>query len=417
MGFTLVVLLLSSACAALRIQTQEQGRLKNQNRSITWEVTMNCSNPDGLNDYVIFGEAPDANDGPPHDVYDTPKPPAPFPPYIRAWFTDGLPTPYDSLLEDFRFYPDTTKVWNLTLHWMPSSGSSPTSITVTWIPSQVDNSEYSEVNFCSDTGVVLENMLVSNSYTFSCPAYVPQNFKILCSGNANHPPVANPDSYNTSVDSTLIISAPGVLGNDMDIDGDPLTATKQTDPSHGALTLNGNGGFTYLPSQGYQGTDSFTYKAYDGTAYSNVGTVTLNVQTNVPPLKPQRPTGPSSGKIRIEYTYNATTTDPNNNQLFYQWSWGDGTTSDWIGPFASGQISQAKHTWTTKGNFQIKVKAKDTFGAESNWSDPMSVTMPFSQSFPMNHFEVFFHILFSFLRGEYAGMDFVQILRMEGWLT
>ena len=103
--------------------------------------------------------------------------------------------------------------------------------------------------------------------------------------SVNDPPVASPDSYSTNEDVTLTIAAPGVLGNDGDVDGDTLTAVKVSDRSHGSLTLNSNGGFTYIPSANYNGADSFTYKAYDGTVYSNTVTVSITINSvNDPPI-------------------------------------------------------------------------------------------------------------------------------------
>ena len=61
------------------------------------------------------------------------------------------------------------------------------------------------------------------------------------------------------------MAAAGVLGNDADPDGDPLTAVLVSGPSHGTLTLNANGSFTYTPNANFNGTDSFTYRASDGT--------------------------------------------------------------------------------------------------------------------------------------------------------
>jgi hypothetical protein len=58
--------------------------------------------------------------------------------------------------------------------------------------------------------------------------------------------------------------------------------------------------------------------------------------------------------------------------------WGDGTSSDWSGPIESGEEFNASHTWSSKGNYEIKVKAKDIYGAESSWSDPLPITMPYS---------------------------------------
>jgi VCBS repeat-containing protein len=101
----------------------------------------------------------------------------------------------------------------------------------------------------------------------------------------NDAPVAVNDSYSTAENTTLEVNAPGVLGNDTDVDGDTLTAVWAEDPTHGDLTLNANGSFTYTPDTGYSGTDSFNYKAYDGTTQSAPATVTINVsEVNFPPV-------------------------------------------------------------------------------------------------------------------------------------
>ena len=84
-------------------------------------------------------------------------------------------------------------------------------------------------------------------------------------------------SYNAVEDTPLTVAAPGVLGNDTDVDGNPLTAAVVTVPTHGTLTLNADGSFTYTPALNYNGSDSFTYKANDGTADSNTATVTITV--------------------------------------------------------------------------------------------------------------------------------------------
>jgi Bacterial Ig domain len=91
-------------------------------------------------------------------------------------------------------------------------------------------------------------------------------------------PVAlNDPYYATLVDRVLNVPAPGVLGNDFDPEGDPLTAVQVTPPSHGTLVLNANGSFTYTPAAGFAGQDTFTYQASDGTLLSNVATATITV--------------------------------------------------------------------------------------------------------------------------------------------
>lgn len=101
-------------------------------------------------------------------------------------------------------------------------------------------------------------------------------------------PVANGEAFYVSRDQPL---SGAVLGNDSDANYDPLTAILVNGPSHGNLTLSPNGTFTYTPASGYSGPDSFTYKANDGAADSNVATVSLTVGpgatwTQGPPLAP-----------------------------------------------------------------------------------------------------------------------------------
>lgn len=91
------------------------------------------------------------------------------------------------------------------------------------------------------------------------------------------PPVADDDAYSVDEDTVLTVTAPGVLDGDTDPDGDPLTAVLDSGPSNGTLTLNPNGSFTYTPSTDFNGTDTFTYRANDGTSDSNVATVTITV--------------------------------------------------------------------------------------------------------------------------------------------
>ena len=104
---------------------------------------------------------------------------------------------------------------------------------------------------------------------------------------------------------------------------------------------------------------------------------------NQPPDKPDKPSGLTSGEINNVYRYITTTNDANGDQLHYQWDWGDGTTSGWLGPYNSGETCEANHTWTAKNNYNIKVKAKDIFGAESPWSDPLPIKMPYSNNKPI----------------------------------
>jgi hypothetical protein len=104
--------------------------------------------------------------------------------------------------------------------------------------------------------------------------------------SVNDLPVATGESYNTPRGTTLEIPAAGVLGNDTDVDGDPLTTQLVATVSGGTLTLDANGGFRYTPRIGFSGRDGFTYRAHDGTAAGNTVTVTLQVSAEPPASTP-----------------------------------------------------------------------------------------------------------------------------------
>ncbi|SIO39386.1 Uncharacterized membrane protein [Singulisphaera sp. GP187] len=90
-------------------------------------------------------------------------------------------------------------------------------------------------------------------------------------------PTAVNDLYETNAGGTLNLVAPGVLINDLSPSGKPLTAVVVGPPAHGTLTFNSNGSYTYVPNVGFVGTDTFTYRASDGTSVSNVATVVISV--------------------------------------------------------------------------------------------------------------------------------------------
>jgi VCBS repeat-containing protein len=94
----------------------------------------------------------------------------------------------------------------------------------------------------------------------------------------NDAPLAGNDSFTASQDVPRTVSATGVLNNDSDPDGTTPTAVNATEPANGAVTLGSDGSFTYTPSAGFSGQDSFTYQASDGTQQSTA-TVTLNIHS------------------------------------------------------------------------------------------------------------------------------------------
>ena len=102
----------------------------------------------------------------------------------------------------------------------------------------------------------------------------------------NDAPVAVADGlYGCPTEMEVVVPPPavclpeGVLCNDTDLESDPLTADLVTDAGHGSVALAADGSFTYTPDADYHGPDSFTYRAYDGSAYSAPATVSIDVDS------------------------------------------------------------------------------------------------------------------------------------------
>ncbi|MDA7979108.1 MAG: DUF4347 domain-containing protein [Pirellulales bacterium] len=109
-----------------------------------------------------------------------------------------------------------------------------------------------------------------------------QSFTISVN-DINESPIAQGESFTSFAVGAITVVQPGVLANDSDIDGNPLSAVLLSDVSHGVLTLNADGSFTYTPDVTFTGIDSFTYVATDGTLTSRSVTVTLEVQALADP--------------------------------------------------------------------------------------------------------------------------------------
>jgi len=95
-----------------------------------------------------------------------------------------------------------------------------------------------------------------------------------------------------------------------------------------------------------------------------------------PPETPETPDGPGQGAPGDELSFSSSTIDPDDDQIYYLWDWGDGNFSEWIGPYNSGETCTESYTWNEKGTYSIRVKAKDVYEMESDWSDPLEVIMP-----------------------------------------
>ena len=95
-----------------------------------------------------------------------------------------------------------------------------------------------------------------------------------------------------------------------------------------------------------------------------------------PPEKPDTPTGSINGKIRKEYSFQTSTTDPKGDRVQYGWDWdGDENIDEWTGFYNSGETITVYHSWNKKGTYNILVLARDEHGHVSDWSEPLPSTM------------------------------------------
>lgn len=98
---------------------------------------------------------------------------------------------------------------------------------------------------------------------------------------------------------------------------------------------------------------------------------------NSPPDRPDRPDGPTTITAGEEYTYTSSATDPDGDQVYLKFDWGDGDPSEWLGPKTSGSGFSDKHIWDEQGDYEIRCIAKDDPYLElSPWSYPLYISVP-----------------------------------------
>lgn len=127
-------------------------------------------------------------------------------------------------------------------------------------------------------GTIITNVASITSTEVSVPVTAEAFFAV------NSPPTASPDTYQTQEDETLVVSSSlGVLVNDIDLEGTPLSTSIDVAPINGTLLLNQDGSFEYTPSTDFNGTDTFSYVIFDG-GLTDTTSVTITVQAvNDPP--------------------------------------------------------------------------------------------------------------------------------------
>jgi PKD domain len=130
------------------------------------------------------------------------------------------------------------------------------------------------------------------------------------------------------------------------------------------------------------------------------------------PPTPPSITGAASGKAGEEYEYIFNAVEPNGYDVYYYIEWGDDSTEEWIGPYESGEEIKLSHSWNEQKDYTIRVKAKNEYGAESDWAT-LEVSMPKTKAITLSNQGIFeaelgrrgSDVSFVALEGEYQIRD------------
>jgi len=151
-----------------------------------------------------------------------------------------------------------------------------------------------------------------------------------------------------------------------------------------------------------------------GSDTSN-STFSINNNQNFPPSNPQI-IGPFAGGNGISFNFTATSIDLEGDQIYYLFDWGDGNVSGWLGPVNSSESVTTSFTWKDDGNYSVRVKAKDIYEGESNWSLIHKISIAPLINFSNVQLGHIYFKLFSFNRS-FIFSDFLARLGMVIILT
>jgi len=227
---------------------------------------------------------------------------------------------------------------------------------------RLHNSSYNELNHnnasIDDTGIVVENYSNNNTITGNNIAH---NYNGILVGYSSD----NNTIYHNNINNNSM-NAADECKNTWD-NGYPSGGNYWSDYPYDD-DFNG-------PNQDIPGRDGIGDVPYEipcehGTDYYPL--IKQNGWIHSPPNVPNKPSGETIILPGMSYPYNTSTIDPDNDSIWFKWDWGDGTFSDWLGPFDSGEEILSTHIWA-QGTYEIKVKTKDSRNPETDWSEPLTI--------------------------------------------
>ena len=192
---------------------------------------------------------------------------------------------------------------------------------------------------------------VSDGHGGSDTATVNLTITGVTDGAGNTPPVAVDDSYSVHAGEVLNVNAAlGLLANDSDADGDPLSVLAVAAPANGTLNIATDGSFEYTPNAGFVGSEVLTYTISDGTTTTSAE-VTIAVENQAPVAALSAEV--TSGRAPLSVGFSAAqSSDPDGDLLSFEWDFGDGTTATSSGPAAT-------HVYDSAGRYTAAVTVSD----------------------------------------------------------
>ncbi len=221
----------------------------------------------------------------------------------------------------------------------------------------------------------LDNVVSDPSNPPYSNGYASVIFCYLVNNPPNVPSNPSPANHATGVALPVTLS---VVVTDPDDDALTVTFFDASDDSvigTDANVASGSRTRVTWPGLAADTTYSWYARANDGEFSTLSDTWSFSTApANNPPNTPSMPSGPSSGYTGIPYSYSASSTDPDGDQVKYTFDWGDGTTSE-TGFVDSGTTASESHSWSNPGTYYVKAKATDSKGASSGWSDSKALTI------------------------------------------
>jgi hypothetical protein len=333
-----------------------------------WSIVIYIKNDE--NEYfVIMGESTNAEDGTQADAYDAPHSPFPPPPYLQAYFDDGLSAPYNQLSQDWRHYCDgIDKTWNLTVA-VNGLGSQ---FELSWESADFVTSEYGSFYLRDATnGLILADMLLTSNYVETItmdPGYY--NYHITCenascedddggnnggNGGSTPPPINLPPIANIFVSGVHANVGESIFFNGSSSEDEDGEITNYSWDFN-----DGSKSYEMFTDHKFSKTGTFNVSltVTDDEGATDVDSVKIIIgASNYPPSKPIID-GIKFGDINVDYTYTITSIDKDNDKINYLIEWGDNE-SDSSGFIDNGTVFEKSHRWTYPGVYKINVRVTD----------------------------------------------------------